>query len=243
VYWSVLCVPAIVYLHSFAPSYNLNLITNANNRGITRHDLQGHLLHCQQGQPLASEGKSQYALLNTGCGYSGTGYVAKIFSAAGYDVGHEVFGRHGSSNWLAASPRNHMKPHLFTAIFLGVRHPLKVVQSCRGSKWNFRISSVPYEIVDDFSRDAIPVWNDIHPDAKCLEWWATYTSLGQKIAHCWFLTQDLNPELAYDMCVHAKLDACTRERFVKAGESVQRTYNMHRKDNSEVTWEELGFRV
>ena len=67
-----------------------------------------------------------------------------IFSEAGYDVGHEVLGQHGSSNWLAASPQYHMKPHLFGHIFLGVRHPLKVVDSCRDKMGFYNVEFASY---------------------------------------------------------------------------------------------------
>ena len=33
---------------------------------------------------------------------SGSGYMAKLFQSAGYDVGHEKVGKHGISSWLMA---------------------------------------------------------------------------------------------------------------------------------------------
>ena len=39
----------------------------------------------------------------TGCGRSGTGYIAKLLSTAGLDIGHEVVKENGTADWHAAA--------------------------------------------------------------------------------------------------------------------------------------------
>jgi hypothetical protein len=41
--------------------------------------------------------------LITGVPRSGTGYMAKLMQALGYDVGHEIIRPHGISSWLWAA--------------------------------------------------------------------------------------------------------------------------------------------
>lgn len=45
-------------------------------------------------------GKIKYKFLILGHPRTGTGYMSKLFQYFGYDVGHEVFGKDGISNWM-----------------------------------------------------------------------------------------------------------------------------------------------
>ena len=82
--------------------------------------------HCWRKRELGN--RSNYDLLITGAGYSSTGFFAKVFTEAGYPVGHEIFKANsiGLFDWLMASRRNQHSPFKFNHIFLLVRHPLKV---------------------------------------------------------------------------------------------------------------------
>ncbi len=73
--------------------------------------------------------------LITGAPRSGTGYMAKLMQAFGYDIGHEVIRPHGISSWLWAAdapivpygtPRN--RTHAGYTIQV-VRHPWLVISS------------------------------------------------------------------------------------------------------------------
>ncbi|NMC62385.1 MAG: hypothetical protein GYA55_04385 [SAR324 cluster bacterium] len=76
-------------------------------------------------------------LLITGHPRSGTGYMAKLFSANGYDIGHESLGRNGISAWQFATPINHTiwavdlhrKDFEFETVIHVIREPLKCVSS------------------------------------------------------------------------------------------------------------------
>ena len=57
-------------------------------------------LHCWRESKMIE--RAEKAMLITGCGYSATGIMARAFTAAGYDIGHEIVGRDGTSTWFAA---------------------------------------------------------------------------------------------------------------------------------------------
>lgn len=74
--------------------------------------------------------------LVTGCGRSGTGWAAALFTALGYPCGHEqVFGAYGQSSpltvsessWLAVPHLDALPPH--TAVLRIMRDPYAVVRS------------------------------------------------------------------------------------------------------------------
>ena len=69
---------------------------------------------------------------------TGTGYMAKLFQANGYDVGHEIVGEHGTSNWQFAVKAkeypfasDHFKRQEieFANIYHVIRHPLHAINS------------------------------------------------------------------------------------------------------------------
>jgi hypothetical protein len=64
-------------------------------------------------------------LVVVGCPRSGTGYISKVLQSVGLDVGHEVVGRDGTSDWrLTVGALNGYDPILHQ-----VRHPLEVIPS------------------------------------------------------------------------------------------------------------------
>lgn len=69
---------------------------------------------------------------------SGTGYMAKLFQANGFDVGHEIIGTHGTSNWQFAVKTNEYpfafdefrrQDIEFSNVFHVIRHPLHAINS------------------------------------------------------------------------------------------------------------------
>jgi len=72
----------------------------------------------------------------TGCGRSGTGYMAALMQAMGYDVGHETLGADGISSWMAAAVCEDV-PHKgspivgveFATTIHVVRDPMKAIPS------------------------------------------------------------------------------------------------------------------
>jgi hypothetical protein len=87
-------------------------------------------------------------LLVTGCGRSGTTYMAKFLEKSGYDIHHESAGTEGCVSWPMIvnyySPWTQPNEDSFDHIFHQVRHPLDVITSWyenlknldRG-EWNF----------------------------------------------------------------------------------------------------------
>jgi hypothetical protein len=68
-----------------------------------------------------------------GCCRSGTGYMSALFTACGYDVGHERLGKHGISSWCWAvtdttTPGSGLprKPTAASASPCGCRRPWRV---------------------------------------------------------------------------------------------------------------------
>ena len=57
-------------------------------------------LHCWRESKMIE--RAEKAMLIARCDCSATGFMAKAFTAAGYDIGHEIVGRDGTSTWFAA---------------------------------------------------------------------------------------------------------------------------------------------
>jgi len=76
-----------------------------------------------------------YKILVTGCGRSGTKYIASVLQSMGLDVPHEDLGKDGAASWCMAvdsveAPWGRgRRGATFDAIFHQVRHPLKVIPS------------------------------------------------------------------------------------------------------------------
>ncbi len=80
--------------------------------------------------------KKRKRFLITGHSRSGTGYAASLFSANGFDIGHERMGRDGTSSWLMAVEaisypwtQDRRQDYEFDTVIHVVREPLDVVCS------------------------------------------------------------------------------------------------------------------
>lgn len=73
------------------------------------------------------------SLLITGCGRSGTEYMATLLKASGYKIYHEHNGKHGCVSWSMAvyslSPWGPLMYKKYQHIFHQVRNPLDVITS------------------------------------------------------------------------------------------------------------------
>lgn len=86
---------------------------------------------------------------------SGTGYMAKLFQANGYDIGHEVMGKDGTSNWQFAvcadaypfNTDNIKRDDVeFSRIYHVIRNPLAAINSIvytESRSEHFRAKFVP----------------------------------------------------------------------------------------------------
>ena len=168
--------------------------------------------------------------------------MSKTLNAAGFDVGHETLGTDGTSNWLAASPQYPIKPYQFDVIVLAVRHPLRVLRSCRATNWNFDVEFHPIMVGKDITRDlevSTSVFHSLSHDFKCLEWWNSFTMLGHNIASCWFSTDTITPSLIRGLCQVAGFDSCDKKNFEQLVR-INAGYNKHAESTARnATWDEL----
>lgn len=208
---------------------------------VTSFDLweQGH---CWRKREVGN--RAAFNLLITGAGYSSTGFFAKIFTEAGYPVGHERFGENsvGISDWLMSSRRNRHSPFKFKHIFLLVRHPLKVVHSEYGTQWNFKYTSTS-GITSDVGKDESLLGPDefdkLAIEFKTLEWWLLYTLLGENIAECYIRNEDISGELFLNMCLRSELPDCKTKDWASLI-SQSKKYNSHNsRTDDHVTWGDL----
>ena len=231
---------------------NGSYILNASNEafsGTLSHCLSDTLIETssfQRRSKLAHRGDKKLIeskSLITGAGYSGTGFISRVFRDVGVDIGHETFGVNGSSNWLASSPQFPSDAFNFTHTFLLVRHPLRVLRSCRGTKWNFdtgfNSEMARVDIRSDFEVN-ISVFDTLRHDVQCLEWWTTYTTLGRKMAECWFRTEDANDSKLFEsLCERSDFIGCAEMDF-KGAIKYRKNYNAHsEKSAPQVSWTEL----
>jgi hypothetical protein len=92
-------------------------------------------------------------LLVTGCARSGTGYISKLLTEAGYAIDHERIGKFGTSAWPMAIISDYAPwgppatSANFKHIFHQVRHPVKVISSVYTSEpkrsWEYIMKYIP----------------------------------------------------------------------------------------------------
>jgi len=111
------------------------------------------------------------SFLITGCGRSGTKYMAECLRLAGLDVGHERMGRDGavSSIWCAPHPpypkyhQQGLRPQ-FDVILHQVREPLATIASCTtGSDESWRFNQIWVPIKAE--------WPPVKRAAHYWYWW------------------------------------------------------------------------
>lgn len=204
------------------------------------HDNKGTetTLHCWR-QGTLGERAPKYHLLITGCGYSATAFLAKTLSAAGYHVGHEEAGRYGVASWMgAAHTPITANPLAFKHIFLIVRHPLKVIRSWHGEHWPFEYRGVA--IRNNNIVGSPQAFAALQDDFKVLEWWTTFTLLGENLAECYMRTEDISVDLLQSLCTRAELPGNCQDVNWKQHIDMYTGYNGHKNSTSiNKTWPEL----
>jgi hypothetical protein len=164
--------------------------------------------------------------------------------AAGYDVGHEVHGKIGMSNWMSVSRHSWWQPSKFNHVFMLVRHPLKVVKSWQSSSW----PSFVYKNVTVGAESVLQdnnAFNKLQGSFKALEWWITFTLLAENAAECSMRNEDISPQLIKEICTRAKLKNCELVDWVQIIDK-KKAYNSHvargnatRMAQLPSTWEDL----
>ncbi len=136
--------------------------------------------------------KTHRSVLITGCGRSGTGYMALFLKRSGLRIKHEHMGEDGSVSWLMAADVEKApwgplyKNYTFSHVFHQVRDPLKVIQSYYnvppGATWEW-ISYVIPEIKMEDSKLT-----------KCAKYWYYWNLMAESKAEWTYRIEDFDSE-------------------------------------------------
>lgn len=173
------------------------------------------LLQCRA-SPLprrACEASPCWPVAFTGCGYSGTGLLERLFrSGLGVDLRHEELGDDGTSSWPVAFSA---ADAAFERVMVQVRHPLAVVRSHQNTAFAFNLErELEAAGVKDFvyADDVLPPWAGaaMGPPFQALAWWLSANVLALEHADCWWRLEDLvaHPRMAVEICARAWPGRC-----------------------------------
>lgn len=164
----------------------------------------------------------------TGCARSGTKYMSRVLKRHGLDVEHERVGSDGTVDWKWAplvDPAGVMVLHQ-------VRHPLKVIASCRTlirSSWEYISRHIAVSVP--------PKGVQITPDVlllRCMNYWAQWNSKVERKALFRFRVEDLE----YDLEAICSYFGCDPDPRVL--EFVPKDLNTRRWKFKPVTWDDLS---
>lgn len=200
-------------------------------------------------------------VLFTGCGYSGTGFLSKIFNAAGYHIGHECLDTDGVADWRRAFEPFPPSTLCFCFIFVQTRHPLSVVLSWMGTRWNFRIPSTyncstskhltsqPSEIEQEYGpeiniqaymiNEVRGVWDTLDGPIKALAWWTQANRLSLKRTNAWWRLEDFDAEMALLVCKTVGFHGCREVDWNKVI-AIHEHHNSHKPlQQSIISWSHI----
>lgn len=127
--------------------------------------------------------------LITGCGRSGTKYIAKVLQLAGLDVEHEALGKDGSVSWPLAFAsdsypecQQSVKYPEFDVVLHQVRHPLKVIKS-------FMTVASPYSW--DYVYRQTPITPDLSLLDRRVRYWYYWNLQAESIADMTYRIENL----------------------------------------------------
>ncbi|MEJ2171778.1 MAG: hypothetical protein P8X59_03260 [Woeseiaceae bacterium] len=143
--------------------------------------------------------RKELQFLITGCGRSGTSYMAKVLQAYGIGAGNERIGAEGVVGWQFAFDTSvryvkgrHVKIWLirpdqysFRRIFHQVREPVKVISSCHtimAKNWRYIRRHIPIEPEDSLTM-------------KCMKYWYYWNQAAQQRAEYTYRIEDLDQTL------------------------------------------------
>lgn len=167
--------------------------------------------------------------LITGCGRSGTKYMASLLSAAGLHVGHETMGRDGIASWLLAAmpaPPGWGPPgecFHFQTVLHQVRQPLAVIasmQTAQLASWRYICEHIPCSLEDPLL-------------FRCATYWREWNLKAESIATWRYRLEDID-YVWEDLCAHLGL-TCSREVL----DTVRRDVNSRKGRYQNVSWDDL----
>jgi len=173
-----------------------------------------------------------HTLLVTGCGRSGSNYMAVFLEKSGYKILHERFGDDGVVSWPMAvdsfSPWGPLSEESFEHVFHQVRHPLFVITSwvvnldnLDRDEWKFIRRYIP-EI--DLS-DSLVV--------QAAKYWYYWNLLAEKKAEWRYKIEDLK-EVLPEFIERSGLVLDSRIL-----DEIPSNYNSWNRTENKITWAEL----
>ncbi len=181
--------------------------------------------------------KKDYLLLITGCGRSGTTFMATVLQKCGLDIQHELLGADGTVSFPHAVPADMVPswgmdgyPNIpglnkcrFRHIFQQVRDPLKVISS----------AAVDLERCRKFINKYIPeIKSQDPPLIKGAKYWYYWNLYAEKIAHWTYRIEDID-RVWGEFC-----DRIGYDLDKKILKKIPKNYNS-RKVVHRTTWAEL----
>ena len=196
-------------------------------------------------------GGARLPMLITGCGMSGTKFVAFLFAAAHFELGHENVGRHGMVSHFFAKGEQESLPGWsfsnFSFVAHIVRHPLKVVSSFLG------ISGDPKSPVGPQDDKRVPsAVAQMHPRLeeegaptmiRALDWWKVQNLRADFAASYRFRLEDIaspNSTIEMELCRRAGIPGCWKVDWPKVKRRLpSMSRNQHGGDKKIITWADL----
>jgi hypothetical protein len=131
-------------------------------------------------------------VLVTGCGRSGTHYIAAVLRILGLDVGHEVVRKDGMVNWETAAVARTELRRQYDIILHQVRHPHPVIEASKGVNDHSR----------DLIRDKIPsIHTDDPPILFGMKYWYYWNEMAKSKAHYSYRVETLPEKMRELMAI------------------------------------------
>jgi hypothetical protein len=124
--------------------------------------------------------RTEARCLITGCGRSGTKYIAHLLSAAGLDIGHETMGKDGIASWLMAvdsayADRGPLRRHFrFRTILHQTRDPLASISSMQTMQlpsWRYICRHIPCSLEEPLLLRCAKYWRYWNLEAESIATW------------------------------------------------------------------------
>lgn len=124
--------------------------------------------------------RTEVRCLITGCGRSGTRYIARLLSAAGLDIGHETMGKDGIASWLLAVDAGYAgygplrRFFRFQTILHQIRDPLSVIssmQTTRIASWQYICRNIPCSLDEPLLLRCAKYWKYWNLKAESIATW------------------------------------------------------------------------
>ncbi len=180
----------------------------------------------------AKKKPASYFLLVTGCGRSGTTYIAELLQKSGLEIFHERLGKDGCASWFMASKDDHLSNELivnaikFKHIFHQVRNPLDVITSWYTNKMDPRSWTFIYKNIPEIDpKEPLLV--------RCAKYWYYWNLLVEKKAHWRYRIEDIAevlPEMGQRLQTEIDKEILTQ---------IQPNINSWSNTSKKVSWSDL----